>query len=259
MDNKELIELLEKEMLANVDSIDISAENADKITYDQVKVWYFESEKLIRVLANILSAPMTQAINQLRYAGHHLLKAQTSPKTSQENLNEAFKHCKRAVYDSLDFYVYALNERYSVIMPILDAQNANKLEGLLGSHIKEINQCRVECASRIDYYTGIQKTLVKGLMLIEEINIIQRETGVAKDLLTNKKSLIDENIRLTQYIDTIQANNDMLENALSEKLNSFSFYMALVLSFSVIVGLMVANATITTTHEVKWIDNSLTQ
>lgn len=92
------------------------------ITVDNIKDWYFETEKIIRVLANILSVPMIQAINQLRYAGHHILKAQTNKDATQTNLIEAFKHCKRAVYDALDFYAYTLNDKYQVLIPCLETE-----------------------------------------------------------------------------------------------------------------------------------------
>ncbi|MBC8386229.1 MAG: hypothetical protein H8E09_00135 [Gammaproteobacteria bacterium] len=150
MENSELISLLEKEMQEDIASIDIPADEENNITIGNIKEWYFEAEKVTRVLGNILSVPMNQAVNQLRYAGHHILKAQTDKKAAKPNLIEAFKHCKRAVYDALDFYVYTLNERYRILMPYLDSQNAIKLERVLHEHIKEIHIARSENGNRID-------------------------------------------------------------------------------------------------------------
>ena len=213
MVNSKLIELLEKEMVEDIASIDLLAEE-DATTLEIVKAWYFEAEKVIRVLGNVLSVPMNQAINQLRYAGHHILKAQTDKKSCQANLIEAFKHCKRSVYDSLDFYVYTLNERYMVLMPYLDSQQAIKVEGSLLRHIKEIHIARVNNCTRIDYYKGIQSTLIAGLDLAEQINEIQRETGIAKELHINKKTMIDENHRLQQHVQILQTKNDEIEGKL---------------------------------------------
>jgi len=87
MKNNDLIKLLEAEMLEDISSIDKNPENEISITAKDVKDWYFEAEKVIRVLGNILAVPMNQAINQLRYAGHHVLKAQTDKKTYRSQFN----------------------------------------------------------------------------------------------------------------------------------------------------------------------------
>lgn len=259
MDKSELISLLEKEMVSEIVSIDVSAEDEDKVDIKLVKEWYCESEKIIRVLANILSVPMNQAINQLRYAGHHVLKAQTDKKASKPNLIEAFKHCKRAVYDSLDFYVYTLNERYRVVMPYLDSQNAIKLERLLHEHIKKISLCRTANDNRIDYYGGIQDMLIEGLKLVEQINEIQRETGVAKEIYAKKKSLIDDNYKLKHHVDTLQNKNAELEGILASRFSFFSIAFALILTASILAGVVITNAYIVSKHEITFPPNNTTE
>lgn len=242
MENSELIDILEKEMLDDIISIDIQVGDEDNITVKNIREWYFEAEKVIRVLGNILSVPMNQAINQLRYAGHHVLKAQADKKVYKQNLIEAFKHCKRAVYDALDFYVYTLNERYRILMPYLDSQNAIKLERLLHEHIRDIHLARAGSSNRIDYYKCIHNTLIKGLKLIEKINHIQRETGIAKELYINKKSLIDDNHKLQGHLTTLQNKNDELEEKIASRFSLFSIFFTLILTLAVIVGLILANA-----------------
>ena len=173
-DNLKLIRLLEKEMAEDLASIDFHDES--QIDIKIVYQWYLEAEKLIRVLSNILTIPMTQAINQLRYAGHHALKSEiVTGSEKKQNIIESYKHCKRAVYDSLDFYVYKLSEGYRALLPLMNPEDGARIEALLKSHIKEIYVCRVEASKRIEYYSGIQKTLIGGLDLIEEINIILRD------------------------------------------------------------------------------------
>ena len=253
MENSGLISLFEKEMHHDIASIDVPPEEENNININNIKDWYFEAEKVIRVLGNILSVPMNQAINQLRYAGHHILKAQTNETSAKSNLIEAFKHCKRAVYDALDFYVYTLNEKYRVLMPYLDSQNAIKLERLLHEHIKHIHIARSETRSRIDYYKGIQDQLISGLKLVEEINEIQRETGVAKELYINKKSMIDENHQLKGHVNILQIKNDELEGKIASRFSLLSIIFALLLSLSVSVGLIVADAYIVKKHEVTTI------
>lgn len=72
----QLISLLENEAQADLSSLDLPSLNEAEIKLQHVRTWYFETEKLIRVLGNILPSSMAQPINQLRYAGHHILKAQ---------------------------------------------------------------------------------------------------------------------------------------------------------------------------------------
>lgn len=256
MENGKLISVLEGEMRKDIQSIDVPSEAEDGVNIGTVRDWYFEAEKVIRVLANILSAPMNQAINQLRYAGHHILKAETDPNIAGPNLVEAFKHCKRAVYDALDFYVYSLNEKYRLLMPYLDSQNAIKLERLLHEHIKRIHLARTSNANRIDYYRGVQEGLIDGLKLIEEINEIQRETGVARELRLNKRLLVDENHRLQGYLDTLQNKNKELEDKISSRFSAFSLAFSLAvtvgLSLGVPIGLIITDAYITTKHEVAF-------
>ena len=200
--NSELISLLETEMVRDVMQINIPQEEEKMIDANVVYTWYIEAEKAIRVLANILNVPMVQAINQLRYAGHHVLKANTLEAGQQQNLIEAYKHCKRAIFDALDFYVYKLSDDYRVLLPFLDSDNSSKFEGLLKDHIMKINKCRTECDKRIDYYSGVQKTLIEGLHLIEQLNIIQRETGVGELLLKEKRVMQDQITNLKDQLNS---------------------------------------------------------
>lgn len=174
----DIITLLEKEMQEDIKKIEV--QNDNNIDVEALYQWYLEAEKLIRVLSNVLAVPMTQAINQLRYAGHHAIKSQLQTgDTRQQNLVESYKHCKRAVYDALDFYVYKLSEYYRATLPLISPSSGEQVETLLKNHIKDIYICRMKSDSRIEYYSGIQKTLIQGLNLIEKINTIFREEGIS--------------------------------------------------------------------------------
>jgi hypothetical protein len=62
-----IISLLEQEMQASIQ--DIHKDSDSEITLEDVKVWFFETEKLIRTTANLsLEVTSQQGINQLRYA-----------------------------------------------------------------------------------------------------------------------------------------------------------------------------------------------
>ncbi len=193
-----LVDLLENEMSQDINSIDISPQDEEKVDFEKVYNWYIEAEKLIRVLANTLTVPMVQAINQLRYAGHHVLKAQicSNDAVAKQNLIEAYKHCKRAVYDALDFYVYKLNENYRTLLPLLNTVDAEKVENALSEHIRNINSCRIESGRRIEYYSGIHETLIDGLRVIEKLNEIQRKSGVSQLLMQEKEQMLSKIFKL---------------------------------------------------------------
>jgi hypothetical protein len=252
-DNKGLISLLEQEMRRDLEEINLSAEDESLITAATVSDWYIEAEKLIRVLANILTVPMHQAINQLRYAGHHIVKVQLSKCETEKhrNLIEAYKHCKRAVYDALDFYVYRLNEYYRDLMPILNSQDAIKAEGILKLHIQEINQCRIKCDVQISYYNGIQDTLIKGLRLVEQLNEIQRESGVTEQLFQEKGVLVREINLLKTHVKFLQ--DDITKRTEDSNKSGYliALLMALILAGGTFFGL-VADAFLPSYHEVTY-------
>lgn len=239
--NQNLIALLETEMQKDLQSINIDAEHETTIDIEIVFNWYTEAEKLIRVLANILNVPMTQSINQLRYAGHHILKAQQPSATVEEkkqNLIESYKHCKRAVYDALDFYVYKLNEYYRVLLPLLKSQDAIKAESLLKTHIVEINQCRSECGTRINYYSKIQDSLVAGLTLVEKLNEIQREAGIVEDFFKEKSHLCAEISVLKHHIKDLQDNIELRKEKESSNSDKLALLIAIIIALGTFGGLI---------------------
>ncbi len=232
--------------------IDISAEKEVLITIEDIYEWYTEAEKLIRVLANILSVPMQQAINQLRYAGHHIVKSQcsgVSEEERQQNLIESYKHCKRAVYDALDFYVYKLNEYYRCLLPLLKKQEAIKIEGILSNYIVQINQCRMECGTRIEYYSGIQNSLIDGLKLVEQLNEIQRESDVTSQLFQEKSQLCREISTLRNNVNELQAEIAVRDGKDTKSGYTIALVIAIILAAGTFFGLAV-DAFFASHHEV---------
>ena len=80
--------------------------------YEEIKQCFDAAEsyaKEIEVLQEDIAFP---AINQLRYAGHHLLKALVaeSPARHENNMLDARKHCQRSMYDASEAGItYILN------------------------------------------------------------------------------------------------------------------------------------------------------
>jgi hypothetical protein len=149
------------ERLAAIESINILPGEESSIDLKLVKDWYFATENLARVVSNTLQSIAPQTVNQLRYAGHHILKAVTCNQSDtdevQSNLIEAYKHCKRGYFDALDLFVYETNRIFQGrVINIEDAPTKERLVDELLSLINAINEQRLSSKTRIEYYRFLQ-------------------------------------------------------------------------------------------------------
>jgi hypothetical protein len=147
----DIISLLEREMKASIQ--DFNQDSDSNITIEDVKVWFFETEKLIRTTANLsLEVTSQQAINQLRYAAHHILKSD-----KQEDVIEAYKHCKRAYYDTLDLFILTLNDRFvTSLVYVKDSEKRTNIAEKLKKILIKIQTERFKVQTRVEYYDSIQ-------------------------------------------------------------------------------------------------------
>lgn len=208
-----LIKFIENNALKDIASINISSDEENKIDFKCVHTWYLETEKLIRILANIIPSTMAQPINQLRYAGHHILKATIGDQDkSSSNLIEAYKHCKRAYYDSLDLYVFHMSDVFRSKASLLLLPD-KALEDKIIQHLEGFTKLRLDSEDRIKYYNNVSQTLLVGLSLISDINKKLKEAGITDELLSNKSILIrnlntltEENRKLKQDYNNLDLN-----------------------------------------------------
>ncbi|WP_323685386.1 hypothetical protein [Lamprobacter sp.] len=230
-----LISLLEEEARADVRDMDRAPELEDQIQLVHVQGWYLETEKLIRVLANVLPSTMAQPINQLRYAGHHVLKAVTAPERDaayRANVVEAFKHCKRAYYDALDLYVYHMAEAYRDKLSFLpDPTTTKTLARELAAFLERIGAARLRAHARIDYYAEIQADITAGLAVIARVNEAMAAAGVTAEIVRERAALAQENRQLRDQID------NKLRVA-ATKFNVLAVLLAFVIALTTAVGLL---------------------
>ncbi|UQB43359.1 hypothetical protein JX580_05730 [Thiomicrospira microaerophila] len=198
----QLISLLEQEALSDLNSLDLPSLNEAEIKLHHVRIWYFETEKLIRVLGNILPSSMAQPINQLRYAGHHILKAQIGDECEQPNLVEAYKHCKRAYYDAIDLYVYHLSETYRDKLSFLPSTLSSQLAIEIQAHLQRVQDARFDALSRIEYYACVREDLISGLKLVHSVNEQLYASGVTQAVLADRGQLLKENNALKSQVDS---------------------------------------------------------
>lgn len=175
-DDNYLYELFKEEHqneLIAISDIDITASEEAEITLENVKVWYFATENIARVVANTLQTLTVQTVNQLRYAGHHVLKYQTTTNENekQANLIEAYKHCKRGYFDALDLFVYETNRTFQGrLLSLEKKEDIKKYTSKLAEVINDINSARLSSSSRIDYYQGVQNKIHEMQNIFAEIN-----------------------------------------------------------------------------------------
>ena len=205
--SENLIKFIEHQALIDIKDIDVSSDEENSIDLGHVHTWYIETEKLIRILANIIPSTMAQPINQLSYAGHHILKAMPSKSEDKGNPNliEAYKHCKRAYFDSLDLYVFHMSDVFRSKASLLVLSDKD-FEQQIIQHLDNFTNLRFNHEKRIDYYSGVSKTLKNGLSLIAEINGRLQKQGITNDLLRDKSIIIQEHNK-------IKENNKILEKA----------------------------------------------
>lgn len=197
-----IIQQLEEEMLGTLKGL----EKPDtEINIQDVHDLYLDVEKILRIVANItLNSSSKQAINQLRYAGHHLLKREVAVKQQQkqENLVEAHKHCKRSYYDIIDLYVLEMSHTFTVKLNILpNSEEKVKIRAKIHTLIKEMPEARFNNESRKAYYGFVRGKLIEGLKLLNDINLlIDTNTKFSKEILESKESLIGRNQELEESV-----------------------------------------------------------
>ncbi len=222
-------------MASSIEDIDCAD---DKITSDDVKKWYFESEKLIRIIANLTSDQSAhQAVNQLRYAGHHLLKNGAS------DVVEAYKHCKRAYYDALDLYVLTMAGYFkSNVIYIENDDQKSHLRATLKAHLKSIQNARFNTQTRIEYYQFIRESLVEGLRLIDEINQALKMPAGAKHFTEAQQAMFSENTELRAHNQKLNQQVKGLNQKINSKMAKISLALALVIALSTAIGLLFQGA-----------------
>lgn len=254
-----LISLIENDALIDIKNIDISAAEEDQIDLKCVQTWYIETEKLIRILANIIPATTAQSINQLRYAGHHILKAkcQTDKADDKANLIEAYKHCKRAYYDGLDLYVYHMSDIFRSKLSLLSVAD-NDLNKKISKHLQMFTQVRFECDNRIDYYQHIFNQLADGLRLIADINQKLKKQGITDKLLLEKNRLLEQINRLEQENDDLEKNNTALERKIDKQLHEADkrFYRRLEIYTLILMAVTAISIVFQGYFTEKWVTSS---
>ena len=110
------------------------------------------------------------AINELRYAGHHLLNALTSEKENEkeEQFSRFKRHCERALYEAYDCSIYyhlAQFQKFKMDFAKVTISDVIpdflQVEMTMRKCKKFLEQARSESEKREDYYKEAKSTLSK--------------------------------------------------------------------------------------------------
>lgn len=82
------------------------------LSSSSIKKFYEEAEDALKRYERIFLVNLAPALNELRYAGHHLLEADSTGKEEEKalHLTRAKAHCERAKYDAKEATIISLLE-----------------------------------------------------------------------------------------------------------------------------------------------------
>jgi len=145
----------------------------------EIRDLFGEAEEVIKQIEYFDGELTVPAVNQLRYAGNHLLRYLANPSDIEE-LNDAAKHCRRSAYDAyeativfllLEFEKFKNDYRLVVISEVIPDYI---------SILKHIEDARifignVQGKSRGDHYLGCKKHFKTLSSNITKLNVSRDE------------------------------------------------------------------------------------
>ena len=133
--------------------------------YQRLREAYQKAEDAISNLSIGGEGADTAAINELRYAGQHILRAITAQNedVKSDEIRRAMGHCQRALYDAYDGAIYFLLDRYQqfkddyATIPVLDVvPNFLDLERTMKKAKNFLKRARSESDDRASFYEEVQ-------------------------------------------------------------------------------------------------------
>ncbi|MCY4595136.1 MAG: hypothetical protein OXC19_10105 [Bryobacterales bacterium] len=156
----------------------------DHERFQQVLSQYDTAESFIKAVEARQSGVSLPAVNQLRYAGHHLLRglANENDEVYEKGLNDAVDHCQRAMYEASEagiiYYLdllKAFGEDYSEI-PLGDAapvhMRAKKLAGEVVNTLSQGRLNRESAEHQASEYMGMFEKLSE---VVEDLELHRDE------------------------------------------------------------------------------------
>ena len=156
--------------------------------HENLRAAYKKAEDAIHDLGIEVDGADTAAVNELRYAGNHILRSLTTTddKESADELNRAMRHCERAVYDAYDSAIYyhlsrfnKFREQYANMVISDVVPNYLELSKSMTQAKRLLAKAREDNSNRSDYYAQVRE-------LYPQIVDISDILGAARDELNKK-------------------------------------------------------------------------
>ncbi|MCY4588199.1 MAG: hypothetical protein OXB98_19390 [Bryobacterales bacterium] len=154
-------------------------DNGDLKEFQQIQQLYNEAERFIKEVEVVEAAVAFPAINQLRYAGHHLLKALVSEAREdfQTELNDIRDHCHRAMYEAAEAGIGYLLELFTTfetdfkdIIVTDTVSDYSEIRALRQAAASELYKGRVDRSSPVEqvrHYMNRYRELKQGVDKLE--------------------------------------------------------------------------------------------
>ena len=175
--------------MKNTTSISTSDQPKNLAQYRKV---HGEADEVIRKVANFRDKVVIPAINELRYAGHHLLKSIDDDGSVIDNkeLQKAINHCHRAMYEAIDAGIICALGRIKIFQDdykktVVADLIPNYREILVRSHKAQSQSAKARdhgenSVSMSDEYISLYNSLVEDCysldLMRDEINKRLRES-----------------------------------------------------------------------------------
>lgn len=168
------------------------------LNYSEVVQLYCDAEKRLKKVEHLTSDLAIPAINQLRYAGRHLVRILGNcAQDSQKELEQAENHCKRASFDACESGLIYCLENFKALQ-----QDFNKTP--IGPHFPDYIKAReifndarefidiTPESTREDFYKAIDGHLDKLIEIDKKLPYIREEINkfLEAERRTTKKIII---------------------------------------------------------------------
>jgi len=167
-----------------------------ELSFKECFVLYKKAECLIKTIEhqdydNFIRGTYIPAINDLRYAGRHILEAidSSNPSKIKENLDEAIDHCNRAIYDAYEIGILLFSNQFKII----------------SDNFKHLN-----LSTELNFWIELQKILIDSSNYINTTN----KSTMAKEKFTTVESFYNE---LKDYYDKFLLNKETLISSENKK------------------------------------------
>lgn len=147
----------------------------DQEQLQRIMELFHEAEKAIKEVEDSNGELTVPAVNQLRYAGNHLIRYLSNP-SNKDELRDAEKHCKRATYDAYESLMLYYMLQYEKFKNDYRMVQISAVIPDYSDIIASIDNARVffrdnnESRTRGDYYRDGKKFLLEIKNHVKKLN-----------------------------------------------------------------------------------------